>query len=128
MIVRLRSRDGLERIEVDNSGTVGGLKLAIKKQLDIPIENITLSTKQQLLTSKEPAGFTDMADNAARLSAVGVSHGSMVFMFYDFERSVEPVGKVDTRCACTAASPPCCRCLCCLCTACCCCCCCWGCR
>ena len=97
MIVRLRSRDGLERIQVDDSSTVAGLTVAIRNQLNIPIEHMTLSTQQQLLTSRSPATFTDMADSMASLAAVGVSHGSMVFMYYDFERNVEPVGKVDTR-------------------------------
>lgn len=38
MIIRLRSRDGLERIEVSDAATVGGLKEAINTQMNIPLE------------------------------------------------------------------------------------------
>ncbi|KAL4446805.1 hypothetical protein ABPG77_008049 [Micractinium sp. CCAP 211/92] len=98
MIVRLRSRDGLERIEVDNGATLGGLKLAIQAKLGVPLDDMLLSKNPALLTAKEDAlgGFTDLLDNHAGLQQLGVTHGDMVFLLYHFEREVAPaVRKAD---------------------------------
>ena len=95
MIIRLRSRDGLERIEVDNNGNIRALKHAIQTKLSIPIEDILLSKDSNLLTTKEDprAAFRDLADDSASLTSKGISHGEMVFMLYSFERQVEPAYK-----------------------------------
>lgn len=91
MIIRLRSRDGLERITVEDGVGVAGLKQQINKQLSIPLEDMLLSKDPQLLTAKDaPNGISILPDGAALLSSVGVSHGDIVFMLYHFERHVEP--------------------------------------
>eukprot|EP00955_Chlamydomonas_euryale_P099943 365252-Chlamydomonas_euryale.AAC.30 len=64
MIIRLRSRDGLERkvtaqLFMDKSGiglqeNVGGLRTAINSKLGIPVNEMHLSKDAALLTSKEP--------------------------------------------------------------------------
>jgi nuclear protein localization family protein 4 len=78
MIIRLRSRDGLERIEVDDGATVAGLKLAIHQRLHIPMEQLQLSRDAGLLTSKAPEQLRDMAADSAGLRALGLQHGDMV--------------------------------------------------
>lgn len=90
MIIRLRSRDGLERIEVDDHATVGGLRLAINQKLHIPVEEVQLSRDAALLTSKTPSQHQDMASSSAGLKALGIQHGDMLYMLYGFERQVEP--------------------------------------
>ncbi|GAX72680.1 hypothetical protein CEUSTIGMA_g136.t1 [Chlamydomonas eustigma] len=90
MIIRLRSRDGLERIEVDDKGTILMLKQAINSKLNIPIEDIQLSKDAALLTTKDSKSFKDMAVETKSLSAVGVKHGEMLYMLYRVERQVEP--------------------------------------
>jgi nuclear protein localization family protein 4 len=52
MLIRLRSRDGLERIVIADGAGVADLKAQINSQLSIPIEDITLSRDPQLLTAK----------------------------------------------------------------------------
>lgn len=57
MIVRIRSRDGLERIQVDDRSTVLALKQALHQQLHIPLEDMQLSKDPKLLTAKSSEGF-----------------------------------------------------------------------
>ncbi|KXZ49382.1 hypothetical protein GPECTOR_21g608 [Gonium pectorale] len=93
MLLRLRSRDGLERIEVPDNATLSALKSAIHERLAIPLDDMLLSKQPALLTSKEPYSFRDMAINDATLKSLGVSHGDMVYLLYSFERQVEPAVK-----------------------------------
>ncbi|KAL3696857.1 hypothetical protein R1sor_010933 [Riccia sorocarpa] len=91
MLVRIRSRDGLERVTVDPGATVGKLQQAIEENLQVPVSNQLLSTNQNLLLSKSPnlaAEFTDMNNPAAPLSSLGISHGSVVFLSYNGERVI----------------------------------------
>ncbi|KAG2697244.1 hypothetical protein I3760_07G097400 [Carya illinoinensis] len=92
MMLRVRSRDGLERVSIDSPQiTVSQLKTLIQSQLQIPVQNQTLSTNQNLLLAKTPADllkFTDMSNPSTPLSALNLSHGSIVFLTYDGERTV----------------------------------------
>lgn len=93
MLLRIRSRDGLERVTVDSAHvTVAQLKTLIQSQLRIPVESQTLSTNQNLLLAKSPSDllqFTDMANPNTPLSSLNISHGSIVFLSYDGERNVK---------------------------------------
>ncbi|GLU10470.1 hypothetical protein SLE2022_272690 [Rubroshorea leprosula] len=92
MMLRIRSRDGLERLQIDDPHTtIGQFKSIIETQLKIPIHNQTLSTDQNLLlakTSDDLLRFTDMADPTTPISALNLSHGSIVFLHYYGERTV----------------------------------------
>ncbi|MBA0562011.1 hypothetical protein Goshw_006706 [Gossypium schwendimanii] len=92
MMLRIRSRDGLERIQVDGPQiTIFQLKTLIESQLQIPIQNQTLSTDQNLLLAKTLADllrFSDMTDPSIPLSALNLSHGSIIFLYYHGERTV----------------------------------------
>ncbi|KAL9426461.1 hypothetical protein AB3S75_033277 [Citrus x aurantiifolia] len=92
MLLRIRSRDGLERVTVDGAHiTVAELKTIIQSQLRIPVESQTLSTNQNLLLAKSTSDllqFTDMANPDRPLSSLNISHGSIVFLSYDGERNV----------------------------------------
>ncbi|KAL0918610.1 hypothetical protein M5K25_010628 [Dendrobium thyrsiflorum] len=98
MIVRVRSRDGLERVGVPdpNSATVGTLKNLIQSQLGVPVPSQTLSRDRNLLIAKSPAevaSLSDLTDPSTPLSALGISHGSFVFLSYEGLRTVPgPVG------------------------------------
>ncbi|CAL0310043.1 unnamed protein product [Lupinus luteus] len=92
MMLRIRSRDGLERITIDNPNiTVSELKTIIQTQLSIPIHNQTLSTNQNLLLSKthnDLTLFTDMSNPNTPISNLNLTHGSIIFLSYDGERKV----------------------------------------
>ncbi|CAI9785638.1 unnamed protein product [Fraxinus pennsylvanica] len=91
-MIRIRSRDGLERVGIDNpQATVGQLRSAIESQLRVPTHSQTLSTNQNLLLAKtldEITRFTDMLDPNTRISALNIGHGSVVYLAYEGERSV----------------------------------------
>ncbi|KAJ7977483.1 NPL4-like protein [Quillaja saponaria] len=92
MLLRIRSRDGLERVSVDNPRvTVSQLKSLIQSQLQIPVHNQTLSTNQNLLLAKtheDLLRFTDMSNPSTPLSALNLSNGSILFLAYEGERKV----------------------------------------
>ncbi|KAK5812269.1 hypothetical protein F383_19498 [Gossypium arboreum] len=92
MLLRIRSRDGLERVQVGGPHvSISQLKALIESQLQIPIHNQTLSTDRNLLLAKIPADllrFTDMSDPSRPLSSLNLSHGSVVFLYYQGERTV----------------------------------------
>ncbi|XP_065861255.1 NPL4-like protein 1 [Euphorbia lathyris] len=92
MMLRIRSRDGLERVSFDNPNiTISQLKTLIQNQLQIPIHNQTLSTNQNLLLSKSPSdllNFTDMSDPTIPISALNIAHGSIIFLAYEGERTI----------------------------------------
>ncbi|MBA0554106.1 hypothetical protein Golob_013231, partial [Gossypium lobatum] len=92
MLLRIRSRDGLERVQVGGPHvSISQLNALIESQLQIPIHNQTLSTDRNLLLAKTPADllrFTDMSDPSRPLSSLNLSHGSVVFLYYQGERTV----------------------------------------
>ncbi|CAH8329210.1 unnamed protein product [Eruca vesicaria subsp. sativa] len=92
MMLRIRSRDGLERVTVEGSHTtVSQLKTLIQDQLQIPIHNQTLSTNRNLLLAKSPddfLGFTDMTDPNLPISSLNLSHGSILYLAYEGERTI----------------------------------------
>ncbi|CAL5226154.1 g8977 [Coccomyxa viridis] len=98
MLIRLRSRDGLERILVPEGATIASLKRQITESLEVPQKDITLSTDKDLLTALDKTTFTDMTRDQQPLSAIGIQHGDMVYMHYPFEREVPstlPKGELD---------------------------------
>lgn len=50
-------RDGLERVKVSPSASVGELKQTIASQLGVPEQDMTLSQNPALLTTKDDVGF-----------------------------------------------------------------------
>lgn len=92
-MIRIRSRDGLERVSIDSGvTTVGQLKSSIESQLRVPSHAQLLSTNQNLLLAKTPtdfAQFTDMANPNTTLSSLKIAHGSMLFLAYEGERTVQ---------------------------------------
>ncbi|KAJ9696357.1 hypothetical protein PVL29_008533 [Vitis rotundifolia] len=92
MLIRIRSREGLERLTLDNPhATISQLKTLIQQHLHIPISSQTLSTNQNLLLAKTPADiarFTDMSDPQTPIAALGLTHGSIVYLAHDTQRTV----------------------------------------
>ncbi|KAM0947697.1 putative nuclear pore localization protein NPL4 [Dioscorea sansibarensis] len=94
MIVRVRSRDGLERVSIPDPSwaTVSTLKSLIQAQLAVPVSAQFLSLNRDLLLAKTPVDalcFSDLSDPTALLSSLGVAHGSVVFLsYFDLPRSV----------------------------------------
>ena len=96
MIVRVRSRDGLERVTIPGSAdstTIAELGTLIEGQLRVPVSVQNLSLDQNLLLAKTPDQAAILSSSLASqpnstLSSLGISHGSVVFLYYEGERSV----------------------------------------
>ncbi|CAI9107984.1 OLC1v1007482C1 [Oldenlandia corymbosa var. corymbosa] len=92
MMLRIRSRDGLERVKIDNpNATIDHLKSLIESELRVPIQSQILSTNQNLLLAKtleDVARFTDMSNPRTLLSSLNLTHGSIVYLAYEGERTV----------------------------------------
>jgi len=95
--LRVRSRDGLERVEVPESSTIDDVKFAIEKQLGVPTSEQTLSLDQGILLARtEKRRFTDLSNSRAALDKVGLCHGTMVYLLYDGERKVHSTVRAST--------------------------------
>ncbi|KAK1278112.1 NPL4-like protein 2 [Acorus gramineus] len=97
MIVRVRSRDGLERVTVPNpNATVAELKTLIESQLKVPAAQQTLSMDKDLLlckTADEIRRFTDLSNPWSTFPSLGIGHGSLIYLSYDhtiIERTIPP--------------------------------------
>lgn len=92
MLIRMRSRDGLERVTVAANATVGDLQKTIAETLNVPISNQLVSRNQALLLSKDPSvnasQFSDMQNPAVTLSSLGIAHGAVLFLSYSGERVI----------------------------------------
>ncbi|MQL76896.1 hypothetical protein Taro_009300 [Colocasia esculenta] len=96
MIVRVRSRDGLERVTVPDpagAATVSDLRTLIEAQLGVPVASQALSLDQNLLLAKSPDQAASLAAHlasqpGATLASLGISHGSVIFLAYEGDRSV----------------------------------------
>lgn len=91
-MIRVRSRDGVERVSIDNPNiTIGELKTLIESELHVPVPNQTLSLHQNLLLAKSPSDrsqFTDLSNPEIRISSLKIGHGSLVYLSYDGERDI----------------------------------------
>ncbi|XP_004242320.1 NPL4-like protein 2 [Solanum lycopersicum] len=92
MMIRIRSRDGLERVTIDNPhATIAQLKSQIESQLRVPVQSQTLSSNQNLLLAKTPddwSRFTDMDNPHTPISSFNLTHGSILYLAYQGERTI----------------------------------------
>ncbi|KAL9239240.1 hypothetical protein vseg_013580 [Gypsophila vaccaria] len=94
--IRVRSRDGIERVTIPNPNltpnlTVSDLKSQIESQLRVPVSNQNLSTNQNLLIAKtqpDRSQFTDMSNPSTPLNSLNISHGSVVYLYYEGAREI----------------------------------------
>ncbi|CAN6467828.1 unnamed protein product [Victoria cruziana] len=102
MMIRVRSRDGLERVKVDTPNcSVSQLKSLIEHQLGVPVDRQRLSLNKNLLlvktseTQLKNGQFSDMEDPNKPISSLGVSNGTIVYLHYEGERSIAGVARVS---------------------------------
>jgi len=95
ILLRLRTRDGTERLQVEDTCTLRELREAIETQLRVPESDQTLSLRQELLLSKgDLSEFDDLKpgrkNDGKKLKALGVEHGAMVYLRYSVARDPTP--------------------------------------
>jgi len=86
MILRLRSRDGMELVAIDTYATIGQLKEAIAIQIGIPIHEQYLSTNRDALLFEKRDDFCFFInDEKMRIRSLNISHGDVVYLYYQGE-------------------------------------------
>ncbi|KAJ3704582.1 hypothetical protein LUZ61_008287 [Rhynchospora tenuis] len=94
MIVRIRSREGLERVSIPessrSSATVATLRSLIESQLGVPAEAQTLSLDPKLLVPSSSSEAQTLSDPSASLSSLGLSHGSLLYLSSSVPRLSAP--------------------------------------
>ncbi|KAF8660493.1 hypothetical protein HU200_057643 [Digitaria exilis] len=93
MILRIRSRDGTDRITVPDpaSATVADLQRLIESHLTVPVQLQRLSLDPALLLPSPSAAVPLLADPAARLASLRLSNGAFVYLAYPPDaRSARP--------------------------------------
>ena len=85
-LLRVRTKDGTERLTVDGSATLHAVKAAIEAKLGVPLAQQALFRAEQTgPVARKGAAFA-AADDAQPLGALGVANGDMLFLDYTMER------------------------------------------
>ena len=85
MLLRVRTKDGTERLQAAPDANLRALREQIEQQLGVPIG------QQALARSAGPGGRAKgaifaPAEDAQSLSALGLANGDMIFLDYQMER------------------------------------------
>ena len=85
-VLRVRTKDGTERLTVPAGATLGDVRAQIENELKVPRTQATLARSDQAgPVAKKGAPFSP-SDDLLPLSALGVANGDMVFLDYTMER------------------------------------------
>eukprot|EP00308_Calcidiscus_leptoporus_P012219 CAMPEP_0119354118 /NCGR_PEP_ID=MMETSP1334-20130426/3174_1 /TAXON_ID=127549 /ORGANISM="Calcidiscus leptoporus, Strain RCC1130" /LENGTH=438 /DNA_ID=CAMNT_0007367587 /DNA_START=64 /DNA_END=1380 /DNA_ORIENTATION=- len=86
MILRIRTKDGTERLTVEDSASLGKVRMQIESSFGVPLQ-------QQQLSRSEPAGINvrkgaafTQADDSTPITVLGMSSGYIVFLDYEMNR------------------------------------------
>eukprot|EP00878_Enallax_costatus_P003373 GHUV01003582.1.p1 GENE.GHUV01003582.1~~GHUV01003582.1.p1 ORF type:complete len:933 (+),score=222.33 GHUV01003582.1:384-3182(+) len=93
VLVRLQSRDGQERVQVDRTATVEGLRQAISEQLQIPLEEIQLSENGALLLPEKYSEELLLKPDVEISSLDAINSGQILYLKYDIFRCVQSFSK-----------------------------------
>lgn len=96
-LVRVRTRDGTERLQVPDNCTLADMRKSIEEKYQVPQNDQTLSLQQGLLMSKNPAAFNDLTENSKPLRALGINNGDIVYLAYSVEREPTPTMQASFR-------------------------------
>jgi len=86
MILRIRTKDGTERLTADDSASLAMLRVQIESTYGVPVSQQQLSRSEPAgLNVRKGAAFTQ-ADDGASISSLGMSSGYILFLDYDMDR------------------------------------------
>eukprot|EP00230_Micromonas_polaris_P002087 CAMPEP_0119210160 /NCGR_PEP_ID=MMETSP1327-20130426/2038_1 /TAXON_ID=38833 /ORGANISM="Micromonas pusilla, Strain RCC2306" /LENGTH=423 /DNA_ID=CAMNT_0007207143 /DNA_START=26 /DNA_END=1297 /DNA_ORIENTATION=- len=103
VMLRLRTRDGTERVSVEDGCTLKDLRFVIQQTFGVPTQDQTLSLQQELLLSKGDyvAEFVDLhagrKNDGKKLKALGIEHGGFVYLRYSVSREPTPTHAAQHR-------------------------------
>lgn len=86
LLLRIRTKDGTERLQVDTNATLAGLRELIETKLTVPRQQQLLSRSVQrgpIASKGEPFAASE---EQQPLRALGVANGDLIFLDYEMER------------------------------------------
>eukprot|EP00315_Gephyrocapsa_oceanica_P046389 CAMPEP_0185520380 /NCGR_PEP_ID=MMETSP1366-20130426/77207_1 /TAXON_ID=38817 /ORGANISM="Gephyrocapsa oceanica, Strain RCC1303" /LENGTH=188 /DNA_ID=CAMNT_0028131475 /DNA_START=101 /DNA_END=664 /DNA_ORIENTATION=- len=86
MILRIRTKDGTERITADASATLSRLREQIEAQLGVPVGEQSLCRSEQRGPVPTKGAAFGASDDAQPLSALGLASGEILFLEYQRDR------------------------------------------
>ena len=85
-VLRIKTKDGTERLTVPAGATLGSVRAQIESELQVPISQQSLARAEQTgPVARKGAPFSS-ADDASQLGALGVANGDIIFLDYMMER------------------------------------------
>lgn len=86
LLLRIRTKDGTERLTTEPSATLAALKSQIEAQFSVPFGQQALHRSEQAGPSSRKGAAFNPAEEAATLAALGLSNGDLLFLDYQVER------------------------------------------
>ena len=86
LLLRIRTKDGTERLTLDARATLDDLQQQIEIKLGVPSEQQRLSRSEQAGPVPKKGAAFDAADARKPLASLGVAPGDLVFLDYQLER------------------------------------------
>ena len=85
-ILRIKTKDGTERLNVPASATLGNVRTLIEQELKVPVSQQSLARAEQTGPVARKGTLFAPSDDAQALNALGVANGDMFFLDYVMER------------------------------------------
>jgi len=84
--LRVRTKDGMERLKVEATVTLAAVRELVSTQLGVPLEEQLISRSEQTgPVAKKGAAFSP-ADDSSQLATLGLGNGAMIFLDYQVAR------------------------------------------
>jgi len=93
LLLRIRTKDGTERLTTEPSATLAALKSQIEAQFSVPVGQQALHRSEQAGPSSRKGAAFNPAEEAATLAALGLSNGELLFLDYQVERENQAKSK-----------------------------------
>lgn len=86
MILRIRTKDGTERLTVEDSASLGAVRMQIESSFGVPVQQQQLSRSEPAgINVKKGAAFTQ-AEDGASIASLGLNSGYILFLDYEMDR------------------------------------------
>ncbi len=85
-LLRIRTKDGTERLTVPAGATLGDVRTQIESELKVPRAQQALARSEQTGPVAKKGALFALSEDAQPLTALGVANGDMFFLDYTMER------------------------------------------
>ena len=86
LLLRIRTKDGTERLEIESSDTLADLKEQIAATYGVPLEQQVVSRSEQSGPVPRKAEAFSVVEEGLSLSALKIGSGALLFLDYAVDR------------------------------------------